>query len=424
MPLFDHIIDGCFDPTIGARSITKEAFTKTLEEITPILNTLEKQKNTGELRLLAQVAETDDIADITTLATQIQENYDTVVVLGTGGSTLSGQALIGLTMPVPLTPAIHFLDNIDPYTIQTFLDNLTLKTTCFLIISKSGNTLETLSQASIFLNKIKKTLEPVALSKQVHVITTPHENPLRTLAAEHQIPIHDHDPNIGGRFSIFTNVGLLPAAIAGLDVAAIRAGAELGVSENLIQNSEAAKGAALHHLLHKQHITSTVFMPYIDRLNAFASWYRQIWAESLGKNGHGTTPIKAMGTLDQHSQLQLYLDGPKDKMFTLLTLDSTGQGNTLDPSTLPATCRTELGGKHLGDIMVAEQQATLETLTQQGCPTRHFVLHTVDEATAGALAMHLILETIITAAMLDINAFDQPAVEAGKIRAKELLSTT
>ncbi len=424
MPLFDHIIDGCFDTAMGARGITKEAFTKTLEEITPILNTLEEQKNAGALRLLAQVAETDDIADIAALATQIRENYDTVVVLGTGGSTLSGQALVGLTTPAPLTPAIHFLDNIDPHTIQTFLDNCTLNTTCFLIISKSGNTLETLSQASTFLHKIQGELGPEALRKQVHVITMPEENPLRTLAAEHNIPTHDHDPDIGGRFSIFTNVGLLPAAIAGLDSAAIRAGAAHSVAENLAAGSAAAQGAALHHLLHQQHITSTVFMPYIDRLNAFASWYRQIWAESLGKNGHGTTPIKAMGTLDQHSQLQLYLDGPKDKMFTLLTLDSTGQGNTLDPTTLPATCRAELGGKHLGDIMVAEQQATLETLIQQGCPTRHFALHTVDEATAGALAMHLILETIITAAMVHINAFDQPAVEAGKIRAKELLATT
>jgi glucose-6-phosphate isomerase len=162
-------------------------------------------------------------------------------------------------------------------------------------------------------------------------------------------------------------------------------------------------------------------MPYVDRLAPFGLWYRQLWAESLGKDGKGTTPIRAMGTVDQHSQLQLYLAGPADKLVTLIMLDSAGQGQAVPPDLAGDRELAYLSGKRMGDLLEAEQRATAATLVRQGRPTRAFRLATLDEKSLGALLMHFMLETIIAADLLGVNAFDQPAVEEGKILARQYL---
>ena len=163
----------------------------------------------------------------------------------------------------------------------------------------------------------------------------------------------------------------------------------------------------------------SVMLPYCERLSGFSAWYRQSWAESLGKGGKGTTPISAVGTTDQHSQLQLYLDGPKDKFFTMIMHDRAGTGQKIHAPDFSGL--EYLHGKTTGDIMAAEQQATLETLVGHGRPVRVIRIGALDEAALGALLMHFTLEIFFMAKLLDVNAFDQPAVEEGKRAARDYL---
>ena len=163
-------------------------------------------------------------------------------------------------------------------------------------------------------------------------------------------------------------------------------------------------------------------MPYIDRLINFGLWFRQLWAESLGKDGKGTTPVNALGVVDQHSQLQLYLAGPRDKMFTLMMLNCGGVGPVVDPNLAADKELAYLAGKTIGDLMDAEQRATAQSLVSNNRPTRKFLLNTLDEEVMGALMMHFMLETIIAAHLLDVDPFSQPAVEEGKSLTREYLA--
>jgi glucose-6-phosphate isomerase len=162
-------------------------------------------------------------------------------------------------------------------------------------------------------------------------------------------------------------------------------------------------------------------MPYLDRLNCFGSWFQQLWAESLGKNGKGTTPIRALGVVDQHSQLQLYLDGPKDKLITLLIANQNNKGGLIPKDLTDDPELKFIADKRMGDLMAAEQRATAATLIKNNCPTRIIKINSLDERSLGSLLMHFMLETIIAADLLGLNAFNQPAVEEGKAMAKQYL---
>ena len=193
-----------------------------------------------------------------------------------------------------------------------------------------------------------------------------------------------------------------------------------GASTDLIAP---AIGAAIAVGLERENrISTTVLMPYVDRLADFGLWFRQLWAESLGKDGKGTTPINALGAVDQHSQLQLYLDGPRDKMFTVIMLDIAGKGPVVSPALANDDALSYLAGHTLGDLMDAEQRATAQTLIEHHRPTRIFRLETLNERVMGALFMHFMLETIIAAHMMDVDPFDQPAVEDGKNLARQYLA--
>jgi glucose-6-phosphate isomerase len=260
-------------------------------------------------------------------------------------------------------------------------------------------------------------------------LTEPRDNPLRRLAVAQNMQLLDHDPGIGGRYSVLSTVGVLPALIAGLDAAALRQGAATVLDQTLAaaeaRESPPALGAALAvGLAEHRSIGITVLMPYIDRLAPFGLWYRQLWAESLGKNGMGTTPVRALGAVDQHSQLQLYLAGPADKLFTLITLEQAGAGASLPPDLAADPALAYLAGKRLGDLLAAEQRATATSLLRNGRPIRMIRLARLDEETLGALFMHFMIETIVAADLLDVDAFNQPAVEEGKILVRQYLGET
>jgi glucose-6-phosphate isomerase len=423
-------IAGCLADTVGQRGVTAAELDAMLARAKPALATLTRRRDDGSLPLLGLPARRDDLAALANLADEFRRRFDHVLVLGIGGSSLGGQTLCALADqgfgPRPGAPRLHFMENIDPATFTALFAALDPERTGVIAISKSGSTAETLTQLVIVIDWLRQALGKADIGDRLVALTEPRDSPLRRLATRRKLRLLDHDPGIGGRYTVLSNVGLLPAMIAGLDAAALRQGAASVLDATLGATSprEAppALGAALSIALNERRgIGTSVLMPYVDRLAFFGLWFRQLWAESLGKNGKGTTPIRAMGAIDQHSQLQLYLAGPADKMFTLVTLAVAGAGEPMPPDLIDDRDLTYLAGRSMGDLLDAKQRATATSLVRNGRPTRRFELERLDEQALGALLMHFMLETIIAADLLGVDAFDQPAVEEGKVLARQYL---
>jgi glucose-6-phosphate isomerase len=347
------------------------------------------------------------------------KKFDDIIILGTGGSSLGGQALTALR--TTLSPRLHFLDNIDAFTFNKVTQGIVQEKTAVIAISKSGNTAETLIQLLTCL----KLWDKNAISQQFLIVSEPSDNAIRQVAREFSIPCLDHPPHIGGRYSVFTVVGLLPALLAGQSVDAFREGALNALNSlntNTIKECAPLMGALVQVSLMDQGVNQTVLIPYCDRLALLSSWFCQLWAESIGKRDSqgarkGSTPVRALGAVDQHSQLQLYLDGPQDKFFTFLTLRQQEETLPISSSQFQHPALMSLDGKTMGQLMNAEQRATLDTLRAQGAPVREIAINTLTETDLGELMMHFILETLAAAFLLKVNPFDQPAVEDGKKRA-------
>ena len=427
--LYRQDISGCLLECIGALGLGAGELGAVLERTRSSLDRLRDRHAKGTEPLLAIPARRDDLKALAPLAAEFRR-FEHVVVLGIGGSSLGGQMLYALADrgfgPEPGTPRLHFMENIDPASFEALLQSVDLTRTGVIVISKSGNTAEPLMQFMIVLEALRRALGRKPAAERCLALTEPTDNPLRRMAERDSIRLIDHDPGVGGRFSVLANVGVLPALIAGLDAQALRRGAEAALSQTLCARTPRAAPAALGAaitvgLAELRDLRATVLMPYADQLAQFGLWYRQLWAESLGKSGKGTTPIRALGAVDQHSQLQLYLDGPADKMVTLVMLDQAGQGRRV-PADLAADPELAyLAGRTMGDLMEAEQQATADSLMQRGRPTRVIRLQRLDEERLGALLMHFILETLIAADLFGVPAFGQPAVEQGKLLARRYL---
>jgi glucose-6-phosphate isomerase len=273
---------------------------------------------------------------------------------------------------------------------------------------------------------LERALGAEEAAQRFLLVTEPADNPMRRFGEARGMRILDHDPGIGGRYSVLSLVGLLPAVLAGRDPEAVRAGAATVLRRFLdaakTEDIPPAVGAALSlAMTEERDVWVSVMCPYADALAPFAQWYAQLWAESLGKEEWGSTPYPARGTVDQHSQLQLWLGGPRDKLVTILTASREGTGAAL-PAEVEDKELAYLAGRTIGDVMAAEQRATIDTLAQGGIPVRHVALEALDERTLGALFMHFMLETILAGTMLGFDPFDQPAVEDGKKRARKYLS--
>jgi glucose-6-phosphate isomerase len=428
--LYTHDISGCLAKAVGERGLGPAELEAVLARAAPSLQALMRRKTDGSLPLLSLPARRDDLAGLGAVAAEFRRRFQHVLVLGIGGSSLGGQTLCALADggfgPRPGAPRLHFMENIDPVSFASLFAAIDPARTGIIAISKSGGTAEPLTQLMIAIDWLRQGLGTAAVGDRVVVITEPRDNVLRRLAVAQQMRCFDHHPAIGGRYSVLSNVGVLPALISGLDAAALRAGAASVLDPTLAavapRDAAPALGAAVSvALAERRGIVTTVLMPYVDRLAPFGLWFRQLWAESLGKDGKGTHPVRALGTVDQHSQLQLYLAGPADKMFTLVTLDVAGTGGTVPAELASAAGAGYLAGRSMGDLLAAEQRATADTLIKNGRPTRSFALATLDEASLGALLMHFMLETIIAAHLLGVDAFGQPAVEEGKVLARQYL---
>lgn len=408
------------------------AYSNYLKKADVGLDRVRADYTSGRLPLLQLPERDDDLAGILKTAAILCDGASDVVVLGVGGSSLGAQTLAqiaGFGIPGRLqnqNPHIHFFDNLDPLTFAQALTDLPLETTRVLAVSKSGSTAETMMQLMTTLQAIKASGAKGALENQVILITIPEASPLRELGEREGFLILDHDPGIGGRFSVLSNVGLLPAALFGIDIGKIRTGAANVMAPILsgadASQSSAATGAAVALGLEAEcAIRTNVLLSYSDRLRLFGGWYAQLWAESLGKDGRGTLPFGAMGPVDQHSQLQLYLGGPNDKFHTVVMTDCAGKGPKVSKGDVSDERLDYLAGKTIGDLVDAQQRATAETLIRNERPTRIMTIGEVSEESLGALLMHFMMETIIAGHMLGLNPFDQPAVEEGKILARQYL---
>jgi glucose-6-phosphate isomerase len=433
--LFNQSIHNALEKNIGQQGIADDALNAALIRTEKALDWLRRHYDEGTLPLLYLPEKRDDLAEIKTAAVRLAKNASDIVILGTGGSSLGGQTLAqlaGYAVPgvgaLRAPPRIHFIDNLDPFSFEMMLAKLSLPSTRFVSISKSGGTAETLMQTISALSAVKNAgLEAGDVFLGISEPAKPGKrNGLRDLLIHQHVPMLDHDPGIGGRYSVLTNVGLLPAAMLELDIAAIRKGASRALAPVLMKKPPfdvpAAIGAALAISLAESRAKSiSVLMAYCDRLERFTRWYAQLWAESLGKEGKGTTPFAALGPVDQHSQVQLFIAGPRDKLFNIVLVANAGRGPRMDGALAKLAGEPDFGGKTIGDLVTAEGRATADTLAGNGCPVRTFTLDKLDEEALGELLMHFMLETIIAAHLLGIDAFDQPAVEEGKVLAKKYL---
>jgi glucose-6-phosphate isomerase len=434
---FVQSIDGACAERIGAHGLEKKAYEDALARCAGALDWLKGRHADGKLPLLRLPEKRDDLAEIRAAGERLGKGATDVVFLGTGGSSLGGQTLAqlgGHAVPgvggLRAGPRLHFMDNLDPDSYALLLARAPLATTRFVAISKSGGTGETLMQIIAALDAVRTAGLSGEIGKSFLGISEPtagKRNGLRELLAPDGVPLLDHDPNVGGRYSVLTNVGLLPAALAGLDIAAVRAGAAAALAP-VLQGRPPAEvpacvGAALAVALAQGRAkTISVLMAYADRLERLTRWYVQLWAESLGKDGKGTTPIGALGPVDQHSQLQLYIAGPRDKLFTVVTVAAAGRGPRMDAKLAALAGEPDFAGKTMGDLVAAQGRATAETLIKNGCPVRTIHLARLDEQGLGELLMHFMLETIVAAHLLGVDPFDQPAVEEGKVLAKTYLT--
>ena len=379
---------------------------------------------------------TDRAQEIRKLADKIAGRCEDFVVLGIGGSALGNSTLQSALNPPFYNlmsrekrgdrPRIHIPDNIDPVLIGNLLDTLNPATTVINVIAKSGKTSETLANFLIFKEFLENEHGP-GWKDQVIITTDPANGPLRALASELGIKTLEVPPDVGGRFSVLSPVGLLSAAVAGIPITDLLSGADemlARCSRSSWDKNPAFYSAVIHYLYDKQkNIRLNVLMPYAQQLRDVADWFRQIWAESLGKridrNGNevycGLTPIKALGATDQHSQMQLYIEGPLDKLITFIHVEAFSRNIEIPEAFSDEPSFSYLNGKTLTDLLHAEEYATRAALTKAGRPTLTVSLSALNARTLGQLLMFFELQTAYAGELYGINAFDQPGVEQGKI---------
>ncbi|NUU96695.1 glucose-6-phosphate isomerase [Marinitoga sp. 1138] len=358
------------------------------------------------------------------------QSFESFVVLGIGGSALGNIALQTTLNPLNYnymknrkTPKIFIIDNVDPDFVASILDQIDPHTTLFNVISKSGTTAEAMSNYLI----ARGIIESYGLDPKEHIIftTDPENGILRKISKEEGIKTLEIPPEVGGRFSVLTPVGLLSALAGGIDIIDLLNGAKSmldKVSNKNLKENPAALNALLHFLYYKKGYNISVMMPYSNKLLLLADWYRQLWAESLGKkyniNGEivnvGQTPVKALGATDQHSQVQLYNEGPDDKVVTFLKLEKFERDIKIPKVHEEYSALSYLGGKTLSELLNTELFGTEYALTEHGKPNMKVIFPEINSFNVGEFFFLYEFQTAIMAKLLEINAYDQPGVELGK----------
>lgn len=367
-------------------------------------------------------------------AALVESRFDNILVLGIGGSALGGLAVTEALLKPYWNflskeqrnnfPRIFFLDNIDPDSMEALLEMLDLKKTLVNVITKSGDTAETMAQYMILKDRLEKELGD-DYRKNIVATTDKRTGILRQISEQEGYKTFVVPDDVGGRFSVFSAVGLLPFALVGIDIDEIVNGVkdmDLALKNTDIYHNIAAQNALIHYLLDvKKGKNISVMMPYSSRLKYVSDWYAQLWAESLGKNKNlngedvqvGPTPVKALGATDQHSQIQLFNEGPNNKVIDFIRVENFDT-NLEIPKIFEYTGIGYLGGKTMNSLMNAEADSTKITLSDYSRPT---VTISVDKITGYNMAQLLYMfevQTAIAGALYNVDAFNQPSVEQGR----------
>ena len=373
------------------------------------------------------------IKAINIFAKKAEGKFTDVVVFGIGGSSLGTaclkQCFKKFAIERPLkegeikTPELHVISNIDPVLIKKFASILDLPKTLFIVVSKSGTTSETMAQYLYFRQKCKE--KKLTIKNHFAFVTDKEEGLLRTIATKDYIQAFEIPKNIGGRFSVLTSAALLPAKLCGIDIQKIIAGAKKMKDE--FEKTEIAENtpfrfAAIQYLLSQKGKNINVLMPYSQQLDRLTDWYTQLLAESIGKQGKGLTPLKALGVEDQHSQIQLYNDGPNDKLIIFIEAEEL-----TDPLVIPNP-HTDIPAFDIinkkvtfNKLITIEKKGTEMALTENNRPNITLKINNISEETLGELFLLFEASVAFLGEFFDVYAFDQPAVELGKKFSKELL---
>ncbi len=411
--------DGLTEPEIQQHS------SKALEA----LRGFQKMSEEGRYGFPHLPFQTSTAREIIEYAGQRRGSYDTVCLVGIGGSALGTWALdCGIRGPHPVQkafskqhPRLVVLDNVDPSFVGAALGSMHPNKTQAVVVAKSGSTAETVATFLVLRDWLGRQA-----ARRIAVVTSAGRGDLAALAACEKYRTFTLPENVGGRFSVLSAVGLLPAALIGIDIRKLLKGARAMTHlcwQPDLERNLALRAALLHYLiwtLKKKSIH--VAFPYSNRLWGTAFWFRQLWAESLGKARNrmgevvhvGQTPVAALGTTDQHSQVQLYIEGPNDKVFTFWAVRRHPDSGRIPKARLKLEAFDYLAGKSLAQLLDAERRSTAAALVEAGRPNCTFTLDRVDEEHLGAFLQLLEFQTAFMGELLDVNAFDQEGVELGK----------
>jgi glucose-6-phosphate isomerase len=406
------------------------------EEFQAAFDDVEARRESGEMGFFQLPEAREAAAAIQSLADGFGQWFENLVVLGIGGSALGTTTLRDSLLGPHWNqlddearehyPRLFVLDNVDPRTVASLLDRLDLRRTLFNVVSKSGSTAETMSQYMVVESRLHEVLGEEPTRGHFLFTTDPESGILRQIADQEGVPTLEVPPNVGGRFSVLSSVGLLPAAVVGIEIMEVLDGAgamaercrtrvlkdnPAGLLATLLHQADTVQGAPIH-----------VLMPYSDRLRSFAAWFQQLWGESLGKarsrEGQtvnvGPTPLPALGATDQHSLLQLLMEGPRDKVVLFMGVDSCS-----DPVEIPEIRQefptlSYLGGHSLAELLDTERRSTMEALRQQGRPNLSIQLDDLTPRAMGELFMLFQIATVYAGALYGIDPLNQPGVELSK----------
>jgi glucose-6-phosphate isomerase len=427
---------------LGSEGINTGEINKLKPKIRQAARNLQEKRDDGKLGFVYLPYDIKIKEDIKKTAAAVRDKFENFVVLGIGGSALGTIALHrALTHPyynlLPenkrKAPRLFVLDNPDPSSAAGIFDIIDIKKTCINVISKSGETAETAAFMKIFWKKLLMQMKEDKLKEHVIITTDRINGALRPIAAKYGLMSFAVPDNVGGRFSVLSASALLPLAVCGVNIDELLKGAaymDTMVSDGTVWKNPAYMAAVLHYISavkHKRNIS--VMMPYSDALKDVAAWHAQLWAESLGKKfsrdgriiNSGITPVKALGASDQHSQVQLYMEGPYDKVITFIKADKFKEDIEIPSNFNDSEAMSYLSGKKLSFLLNAEQSATEIALTNSQRASMTITLPEISEFTMGQLIYLLEVETAFLGELYNINAYDQPGVEAGKAAAFALM---
>ena len=387
--------------------LNSKKFKKNINKTQNIFQSFKKDFKEFKIPILNSYQK-DYIFDFTPNLINKFSKFNNIVIVGMGGSILGTKSIYSF-FKKKIKTNIFFLDNLDINSNFKKIKNL--KKTCFIIVSKSGNTIETISNLSLIFSKS-------LFQNKLIIITESKNNALMNIASKFNAEVIEHKDFLGGRYSVLSEVGMLPAALMKLNIKKFRN------LENLINNKKfnsfLIKSVASIHTLNSQGVKNSVILNYDTRLNDLSMWYQQLTAESLGKKGKGITPTISTMPKDNHSLLQLYLDGPKDKFFTFLNTFQKKNDQKINNSAIPKNMDF-LKNKKITSIVNAQSEATKKVFKLKKIPFRSFIFNKNDEKELGLIFTYFVLETILLANLMKINPFDQPAVEQIKTETKKIL---